>query len=164
MGSLHSPFILYDLQFRISNYIVHNFLIGVYTAPMDRSSFEKLVENALTRLPHRFKQKIKNISIEVEDSPSPEVLQDMGIERGTLFGLYQGVPLPAREWNYGNVLPDRIVIYQRPIEQAAQSPEEIEEVVLETVIHEIGHYFGFNDDELYSIEDEKARRKERKKE
>jgi len=131
---------------------------------MDRSSFEKLVENALTRLPHRFKQKIKNISIEVEDSPSPEVLQDMGIERGTLFGLYQGVPLTAREWNYGNVLPDRIVIYQRPIEQAAQSPEEIEEVVLETVIHEIGHYFGFNDDELYSIEDEKARRKERKKE
>jgi len=131
---------------------------------MDRSSFEKLVENALTRLPHRFKQKIKNISIEVEDSPSPEILQEMGIERGTLFGLYQGVPLPAREWNYGNVLPDRIVIYQRPIEQAAQSPEEIEEVVLETVIHEIGHYFGFNDDELYSIEDEKARRKERKKE
>jgi len=124
---------------------------------MDRSSFEKLVENALTRLPHRFKQKIKNISIEVEDNPSPEVLQDMGIERGTLFGLYQGVPLTAREWNYGNVLPDRISIYQHPIEQAAQSPEEIEEIVLETVIHEIGHYFGFDDDELYRIEDEKRK-------
>jgi len=124
---------------------------------MDRSSFEKLVENALTRLPRRFKQKINNISIEVEDSPSREVLQEMGIERGTLFGLYQGVPLPAREWNYGNVLPDRIVIYQRPIELAAQSPEEIEEIVLETVIHEIGHYFGFDDDELYRMEDEKRK-------
>ncbi len=125
---------------------------------MDRSSFEKLVENALTRLPRRFKQKIKNISIEVEDSPSPEVLHEMGIERGTLFGLYQGVPLPAREWNYGNVLPDRIVVYQHPIEQAAQSPEEIEEIVLETVIHEIGHYFGFDDDELYRIEKEKRKK------
>jgi len=124
---------------------------------MDRSSFEKLVENAITRLPRRFKQKINNISIEVEDSPSREVLQEMGIERGTLFGLYQGVPLPAREWNYGNVLPDRIVIYQRPIELAAQSPEEIEEIVLETVIHEIGHYFGFDDDELYRMEDEKRK-------
>ena len=79
----------------------------------------------------------------------------MGIERGTLFGLYQGVPLTEREWNFGNVLPDRIVIYQRPIEEAARSSEEIEEIVLETVIHEVGHYFGFTDEELYDIEDER---------
>ena len=124
---------------------------------MDRLSFEKLVENALTRLPRRFKQKIKNISIEVEDSPSQELLRDMGIERGTLFGLYQGVPLTAREWNYGNMLPDRITIYQRPIEQTAQSPAEIEEIVLDTVIHEIGHYFGFDDEELDRIEKGKGR-------
>ena len=125
---------------------------------MDRSSFEQLIENALTRLPRKFKQKIRNIAIEVEDSPSPEILQDMGIERGTLFGLYQGVPLTQREWNYGNVLPDRITIYQRPIEQAASSPAEIEEIVLDTVIHEIGHYFGFDDDELYRIEKEKRKK------
>ena len=124
---------------------------------MDRLSFEKLVENALTRLPRRFKQKIKNISIEVEDIPSQELLRDMGIERGTLFGLYQGVPLTAREWNYGNMLPDRITIYQRPIEQTAQSPAEIEEIVLDTVIHEIGHYFGFDDEELDRIEKGKGR-------
>ncbi len=127
---------------------------------MDRSSFEKLVENALTRLPRRFKNKIRNISVEVEDRPSREILQDMGIERGTLFGLYQGVPLTEREWNFGNVLPDRIIIYQRPIEEAASSPEEIEEIVLETVIHEVGHYFGFGDEELYEIEDEKAKKRE----
>jgi predicted Zn-dependent protease with MMP-like domain len=124
---------------------------------MDRISFEKIVQKSLTRLPRRFKNKVKNISIEVEDHPSRETLEDMGIENGTLLGLYQGVPLTAREWNYGNVLPDRIVIYQRPIEQTAQSPEEIEEIVLETVIHEIGHYFGFDDDELYRMEDEKRK-------
>ncbi|HUJ19509.1 MAG TPA: metallopeptidase family protein [Nitrospirota bacterium] len=128
---------------------------------MDRHSFEQLVQNSLSRLPRRFKQKIKNISIEVEDDPSPEILRAMGIERGTLFGLYQGVPLTEREWNYGNALPDRIVIYRRPIESAARSPEEIEEIVLETVIHEIGHYFGFADEELERIEDSRRRRKPR---
>ncbi len=127
---------------------------------MDRSSFEKLVQNALRRLPRRFKKKLENISVEVEDHPSKELLRDMGITSGTLFGLYQGVPLTQREWNYGNVLPDRIVIYQRPIESAATSPAEIEEIVLDTVMHEIGHYFGFSDKELYEIDDEK--RKEQK--
>lgn len=122
---------------------------------MDRVSFEKLVQNSLQRLPRRFKSKIRNLSIEIEDTPSPEVLEDMGIEQGTLFGLYQGVPLTEREWNFGNVLPDRIIIYQRPIEEAAASPGEIENIVLETVIHEVGHFFGFGDEELYDIEDRK---------
>ena len=121
---------------------------------MDRSSFEKLIQKSLLRLPRRFKQKLKNISVEVEDRPSAELLRDMGITSGTLFGLYQGVPLTQREWNYGNVLPDRIVIYQRPIEQAARSNEEIEEIVGETVIHEVGHYFGFSDSELYEMMEE----------
>jgi predicted Zn-dependent protease with MMP-like domain len=129
---------------------------------MDRSSFEKLVERSLERLPGKFRNKLRNIMIEIEDEPSEEVLDDMGIEDGTLFGLYQGVPLTERDWNFGNVLPDRIVIYQRPIEGAASSPEEIEEIVLDTVVHEIGHYFGFDDAELYSIEDNKARKKRRK--
>lgn len=121
---------------------------------MDRPAFEKLVQQSLRRLPRRFKKKLENISVEVEDRPSAELLRDMGITSGTLFGLYQGVPLTQREWNYGNVLPDRIVIYQRPIESAAASPEEIEEIVLDTVMHEVGHYFGFSDDELYEMMDE----------
>jgi predicted Zn-dependent protease with MMP-like domain len=130
---------------------------------MDRLSFEKLVQSSLGRLPRRFKQKIKNISVVVEDRPSTELLEDMGIISGTLFGLYQGVPLTEREWNFGNVLPDRIVIYQRPIESAASTNEEIEEIVLATVMHEIGHYFGFSDTELYEMEEEKERRKRTKK-
>ncbi len=85
----------------------------------------------------------------------------MGIERGTLLGLYQGVPLTQREWNYGNMLPDRIVIYQQPVEGSARTPEEIEEVVLDTVVHEIGHYFGFDDEALNAIEDDKAKKKKR---
>jgi predicted Zn-dependent protease with MMP-like domain len=125
---------------------------------MDRPAFEKLVEKALERLPKKFKKKLQNIMIEIEDRPVQEVLDDVGIERGTLFGLYQGVPLTEREWNYGNALPDRIIIYQEPIELAASSSEEIEKIVLDTVVHEIGHYFGFDDSELYEIEDEKARK------
>jgi predicted Zn-dependent protease with MMP-like domain len=129
---------------------------------MDRPAFEKLVQNSLRRLPRRFKQKLENISIEIEDRPSPDLLKDMGIESGTLFGLYQGVPLTERGWNYGNVLPDRIVIYQQPIEAAASSSEEIEEIVRDTVMHEIGHYFGFSDYELDEMEDEKRRGKRKR--
>jgi len=128
---------------------------------MDKPAFEKLVQQALRRLPRRFKQKLKNITIEVEDRPSAALLDDMGITSGTLFGLYQGVPLTDREWNYGNLLPDRIVIYQQPIEMASSSPSEIEDIVMDTVMHEVGHYFGFTDDELDEIENEKETRKPR---
>lgn len=126
---------------------------------MDRPDFEKLVEQSLRRIPRKFKSKLRNILVEVEDQPEQELLDDMGIGTGTLFGLYQGVPLTEREWNYGNALPDRIVIYQRPIEEAAASPEEIEEIVLDTVMHELGHYFGFDDPSLYAMEKEKQRKK-----
>jgi len=119
---------------------------------MDRPAFEILVQHSIRQLPRRFKQKLANISVEIEDRPSQQLLNDMGIRSGTLFGLYQGVPLTKREWNYGNMLPDRIVIYQHPIESVAASPEEIEKIVQDTVIHEIGHYFGFSDKELREIE------------
>lgn len=119
---------------------------------MERSEFEMLVQNSLRKLPRRFKKKLANISVVVEDLPSRELLNDMGIQSGTLLGLYQGVPLTERGWNYGNMLPDRIVIYQRTIESVASSPEAIEKIVQDTVIHEIGHYFGFSDKELQEIE------------
>lgn len=123
---------------------------------MDRSAFEELVAQALRALPRKFKQQMENIAVHVEEEPSEDVLEEMGIEEGTLFGLYQGVPLTERGWSYGNVLPDRIVIYQRPIESAAASSEEIEEIVQDTVVHEVGHYFGFDDRELYELEEEIA--------
>jgi predicted Zn-dependent protease with MMP-like domain len=119
---------------------------------MDRAAFEILVQKSLRKLPKKFKKKLANISVEVEDVPSHELLNDMGIRSGTLLGLYQGVPLTKRGWNYGNMLPDRIVIYQRAIERVAASPEAIEKIVQDTVVHEIGHYFGFSDKELREIE------------
>lgn len=128
---------------------------------MNRASFEELVAKALRTLPRKFKEKLENISIVVEDEAPQDVLDDMGIEDGGLYGLYHGVPLTERGWSYGNVLPDRIVIYQRPIEEDARNAEEIEEIVRDTVMHEIGHYFGFNDRALYEMEDEI--RKKRKK-
>jgi predicted Zn-dependent protease with MMP-like domain len=128
---------------------------------MDQKKFEQLVGQSLQRLPERFLDALQNISIEIEAEPPDEVLDEMGIEDDGLYGLYQGTPLTEREWNYGNVLPDRIAIYQGPIERDAANDAEIEEIVLETVVHEIGHYFGFDDEALYSIEDEKAKRKDR---
>ena len=126
---------------------------------MNRKTFEQLVERSLKRLPKKFLDAMENIAIEVKDEPPQDVLDDMGIEEGTLYGLYQGVPLTEREWNFGNVLPDRITIYQGPIERDTRNDEEIEEVVLDTVVHEIGHYFGFDDETLYSLEDEKAKKR-----
>ena len=128
---------------------------------LERKTFEKLVERSLKRLPKKFADALENIVIEVEPEPSDEVLDDMGIEDDGLYGLYQGTPLTEREWNYGNVLPDRIVIYQGPIVRDARTDEEVEEIVLDTVMHEIGHYFGFDDETLYGIEDEKERKKKK---
>jgi len=124
---------------------------------MDRQKFERLVEQSLERLPAKFGAALRNIVIEVENDPPEELVEDMGIEDGALYGLYQGVPLTEREWNYGNALPDRIVIYQGPIERDGRTDAEVEEIVLDTVMHEIGHYFGFDDAALYSIEDEKMK-------
>ncbi|MDA8098255.1 MAG: metallopeptidase family protein [Nitrospiraceae bacterium] len=129
---------------------------------MERKRFEKLVERSLERLPGKFMKELKNIIIDIEDEPPQEILDDMGIEEGGLYGLYQGTPLTEREWNFGNMLPDRIVIYQGPIERDARTDEEVEEMVLDTVVHEIGHYFGFDDEALYEIEDEKARKKKQR--
>ena len=126
---------------------------------MNRKTFEQLVERSLKRLPKKFLDALENIAIEVKDEPPQDVLDDMGIENGALYGLYQGVPLTEREWNFGNVLPDRITIYQGPIERDTRNDEEIEEVVLDTVVHEIGHYFGLDDETLYSLEDEKAKKR-----
>jgi predicted Zn-dependent protease with MMP-like domain len=126
---------------------------------MNRKTFEQLVERSLKRLPRKFLDALENIAIEVEDEPPQDVLDDMGIEVGTLYGLYQGVPLTEREWNFGNVLPDRITIYQGPIERDTRNDEEVEDIVLDTVVHEIGHYFGFDDETLYAIEDEKTKKR-----
>jgi predicted Zn-dependent protease with MMP-like domain len=122
---------------------------------MKRDRFERLVEEALHDIPRRFRTAMKNVAVVVEDEPSADLLEDLELEPGgTLFGLYQGTPLPERGWGYGNSLPDRISIYQRPIEDACGDDEdEIRDCVAETVIHEFGHYFGMSEEEIEEIEE-----------
>jgi predicted Zn-dependent protease with MMP-like domain len=117
--------------------------------------FEKLVAEALDELPRRFRRRLRNIAVVVESEPSQELLEDMGLwPSGTLLGLYQGVPLPRRGFNYGNVLPDRITIYQKPIEAMCRTRDEIKAAVKDTVKHEIGHYFGLDDERLEELMEE----------
>jgi predicted Zn-dependent protease with MMP-like domain len=121
---------------------------------MTRQRFTELVEEALRGIPKRFREAMKNVAVVVEDEPSQELLDDLEMDPDdTLFGLYQGTPLTEREATYGNVLPDRISIYQLPIEDACEDDEEIRMCVAETVIHEFGHYFGLSEEEIEAIEE-----------
>jgi predicted Zn-dependent protease with MMP-like domain len=121
---------------------------------MTRQRFTELVEEALREIPRRFRTAMRNVAVIVEDEPPPHILQEMEIEPpDSLFGLYQGTPLPERGWTYGNTLPDRISIYQRPIVEACDDDEEIRDCVAETVIHEFGHYFGMNEEQIEEIEE-----------
>jgi predicted Zn-dependent protease with MMP-like domain len=121
---------------------------------MTRERFEGLVEQALREIPKRFRKAMQNVALVVEDEPPEDVLDDLEIEPGdTLFGLYQGTPLTQRSWGHGNNLPDRISIYQGPIEDACEDEDEIRDCIAETVIHEFGHYFGMSEEEIEEIEE-----------
>lgn len=120
---------------------------------MRREDFEDLVVQALEELPEYFKKKLENIEVVVETRPTSEVLKKLQIGHPRLLlGLYQGVPLKRRGIRYGSVLPDKVTLYQEPIESVCNSEEEIEERVREVVKHEIGHYFGLSEDELQGLE------------
>jgi predicted Zn-dependent protease with MMP-like domain len=122
---------------------------------LSRRAFERLVEKALLTIPRRFRAAMNNVALVVEDWPSPDVLDEMGIEPDdALYGLYQGTPLTQRAWAEGTRLPDRITIYQRPIEEDAETEEDIIGMVGETVIHEFGHYFGLSEEEIEAIEEQ----------
>ncbi len=120
-----------------------------------REAFAKLVDEALRDLPAEFRKRLQNIAVMVDDFPSPETMRDLGLRSPyQLFGLYHGVPLDKRGSYYGNVPPDVVFIYQKPIERAFATEDEIRDQVRATVIHEVGHYFGFSDAELRRIERE----------
>jgi predicted Zn-dependent protease with MMP-like domain len=121
---------------------------------MTKERFSRLVEEALQEIPQRFRDAMRNVAVVVEEEPPPQLLEEMEIgPDDTLFGLYQGTPLTERRWDYGNALPDRISIYQFPIEDACEDDEEIRDCVAETVIHEFGHYFGMSEEEIEEIEE-----------
>ncbi len=120
---------------------------------LTRREFEDLVVLALKRLPRFFKEKMKNVDVVVEDRAPRDILSQMGLRSPyDLLGLYQGIPLDRRGFYYGNVLPDKITLFQTPIESICQTQEDIKEKVREVVIHEVGHYFGLDDKRLRELE------------
>ena len=120
---------------------------------MTHTEFEALVERALSSLPRQFKDKIRNVAVVVEDWADDETLEELGIEPpDTIYGLYRGTDITRRDSSYGNVLPDTIHIYQGPIEEDCVDADEMAELVKDTVIHEVGHYFGLDDDTMEGIE------------
>jgi predicted Zn-dependent protease with MMP-like domain len=119
-----------------------------------RTEFEREVAEALATIPKDFREAMRNIAIVVEDEPSRALLREMDIEPpDTLFGLYQGTPLTERHWDYGNTLPDRILLFQGPHEREAQDDDDLIASIAETLIHEIGHYFGLSEEEIEEIEE-----------
>jgi len=120
---------------------------------MDRERFEELAREAMESLPHDFKKYIHNVAIMVEDTPPLEARRRTRTPRGgLLLGLYHGVPLKNRGSYYGNTPPDVIVLYQKNIESLGGDEAEIRRRVRETLLHEIGHYFGLSEKELRDIE------------
>ena len=121
---------------------------------MTRAEFESLLVEAIALIPGRFRREMKNLALVVEEEPSQDLLEEMEIEPpDSLYGLYQGTPLPERTWAFGNQLPDRITLFQRPIEEDCEDEDEVRAVIGETLIHEVGHYFGLSEEEIEEIEE-----------
>jgi predicted Zn-dependent protease with MMP-like domain len=127
---------------------------------MEREEFEGLVWRAIESLPVEFQHKLENVDIVVEDWPTAVQLRQTKAKRpGQLLGLYQGVPQTRRGRGYGLVLPDKVSIFQKPIEAQCRFGYEVEAKIGEVVRHEIAHYFGLDDETLRRIEREKHARK-----
>ena len=121
---------------------------------MTRERFRQLVDEALLTIPERFRDAITNMAIVVEDAPTPQQLDEVGVEPpDTLLGLYEGTPLTERHWAHGNTLPDKVTLFQGPIEDASDDEDDLVVAIGETLIHEVGHYFGLSEEEIEEIEE-----------
>lgn len=112
---------------------------------MSREDFEDEAGQALDLIPPEFLDRLKNIAILVEDEPAPD-------QPETLLGLYEGIPLTERldSWAYGS-LPDRITLFQGPLQRMSRTTQELREQIAITMVHEIGHYFGIDDERLHEL-------------
>jgi predicted Zn-dependent protease with MMP-like domain len=123
---------------------------------MNREEFEAVVAEALDGLPLEFAELMSNVTIQVREKPDDGTIRrlDLDPRHHTLFGLYTGVPLDERGGWYGNVLPDVIVLYRRPLLDACRTRASLIRQIQLTLLHEIGHHFGFSDDEMEAWEEE----------
>ncbi len=118
---------------------------------MSREEFEQITEHAFESLPQRFREAIENVGVVIEDYPEDDIVRKMKLHsKYQLLGLYQGIPLPHRGSWYGMtpIIPDKISLYQKNIEALCRTESEIVAKIHEVLIHEIGHYFGMNDEEI----------------
>ncbi len=117
---------------------------------MDRERFRALVTDALDEIPDPFLPYLENVQVVVDDEPAADLIAEMGLDprRDTLFGLYEGVPITERGDNDSGALPDRITIFYRPLVHAFRSPGALRREIRKTVIHEIAHFFGLDDEAI----------------
>jgi predicted Zn-dependent protease with MMP-like domain len=119
---------------------------------MERERFEELVVRAVDRLPEEFQERLDNVEVVVEDYPTPTQMRKGNVRAGSvLLGLYEGVPQTKRSSHYGMVLPDKITIFQKPIEAKCRTDDEIAGEIERVVRHEIAHHFGIGDDRLREL-------------
>lgn len=119
---------------------------------MDRERFRRAVAEAVDALPKPFLERLHNVEIVVEDEPPAALLRQMGLDprQDTLFGLYEGTPLSERSHNDSFLLPDRITLFYRPLVRSCRSLRQLRREIRKTVIHEIAHFFGMDEDEVES--------------
>jgi predicted Zn-dependent protease with MMP-like domain len=117
---------------------------------IEPEAFEALVRQAIDGVPSEYRRLLENVAIVVEETPSQDVLDDLGLKsEDELLGLYSGISLEQDSFfSAGGQLPARISIYRRPILRLCRSAEEVVQEVRDTVVHEIGHHFGLDDDEM----------------
>lgn len=120
---------------------------------MDRSRFRRAVSRAIETIPEPFRERLVNVEVVVEDEPTDEQIRGVGLdpETDTLFGLYEGTPLPEREHNHGMALPDRILLFYGPLVDAFPSEAELVKEIRTTIVHEVAHFFGLDDDEIEDL-------------
>lgn len=118
---------------------------------MDRDRFERLVEEAIDSLPDDFRTRLDNVAVIVADLPSPAEAHRHGRRGGLLLGLYHGHPLTERDSRYALAFPDTITIYQKNVESICRDEAQIKDEVRRTVLHEVAHFFGIDDDRLREL-------------
>ena len=125
-------------------------LVDTNSSPVDKDDLRKEVASVLDKLPRQFRKRLHNVEVVIEERPGEELFLEAGLdpEQDTLYGLYQGMPQPDRSSLYPPILPDKITIFSEPLLQDFPDPAELREQIRTTVLHEIAHYFGFDDDEI----------------
>ncbi len=115
--------------------------------------FEALINQSLDELPKKYVTRLDNLAITVEDEPSEEQRQKLHLHFGqTLYGLYEGIPLTQRGIGYNLVLPDKITIFKKPLEQSSSSYDDLKAQVKHTLWHEIAHFFGLDHERIYRLD------------